>query len=1837
MANYTAGQASIDVLPSLKNFHKTLAAELKTINPDLGVQLVPNSAKFTAEVRRLTRNQKMQIQIEADKASLAKAEAAVKAAEARITDAKNASTDATAKQTIAEQKLEEVRSKNSAKASQISSAELKLSQSKRSVASASNDAKNAEEGLLAARQRLTSLQDDSDKRASSLGRLSSVLSGIVPGTNAVKTGLAGMASTAGKAVAGLAAIGPAASGILTIGRAAVSASQSLLLLPAALSVVGATIGTLLVGTLGVGDAFKQMDTAQAGAIKSASGLASAQQALGRAQVDATRSAEQAEISAARSVRSAEEALTQTKRSLADAQEAVNSAVRDATEQYQQLAFQARGAVLDERQAVLDLADAQTALDNARAAGISGKDLEAIVIAYQRQVLALDEAKDKNADLAKEQEKANAVGVQGSDQVVAAKRTEVDALDAVTKSQRDLNETQRDAAQSIADQQLQSSRAIADALQSVTDAQTGASGSVDKYKEALNKLSPNAKSFVETIKGLKGEFDGLKNSVQDKLFDGFDQDAKELAKTYFPLLKTGLGGIATELNGVGKSFVDAFKDKENIKSVSTVLDDTGGIVKNLGAAAKPLTSIFLDFASVGTGVLKDLTGNVGNLAQGWADWVRKAKDSGQLKAMITQGIDDVKSLGKAIFNFGSAAVTSLKLVAKGFGGLSEDSGSAAGNIESISEKILTFVQDGKQKFIEFGQTSRDAFTFLVGALKGAHDVLSVVYDVVKGLVGLFGGSLGTVGAFAGALFAINKITFGAVGKAFSVLGDGIANVFTKTVPKVDGFKSSLLKVGLAGGALLAVVGTMNALASPVVTGNVDKLTQSLSDFSDSGKIAGEASKVLGQNLGDFKDALEIATSRGLHGAIEGTTDFIGNLIGVDSRLDDANGRLKTLDDSLSQMAQKSPDQAQRLFGQLTTEAGLTEEQINALKEHLPEFSDAMDKAGTATDNTTTALKKQRDFIIGQASAAIRYQQSMSRVLEAQQALTEATAKYKQGSKEANDAQLSLSSAMLDSIDAAGNLSAAQTQGQDAATISAGATDAYNKQLAILAIQTGTDLPPAIKGMVDGLSNADLAAQGVTRSTDATKGSIDQLPGSTELKFPTDAPAAKADVDRLFDSVHNLVGEYGKWAQTYLDIIDLNKKLPAPAAGAPPIPLRNATGGFISGPGTGTSDSIPSMLSNGEFVVNAASTSKWLPLLQAMNSNRFAAGGLAGTSSFSSVPASGTASTDGLVALEATAATATDAIVELAKQISDTLNPVFDELQKKYEFVVLSMLKDTGTLTDAETQLGLDFQNIWQAIATSVNDSYNQQNVIFSNLANGLGGIRTALSYTADWAVTQWARMQEAAAVPVRWVLTNPMNAGIIAAWNQLNTDFSLGQAVAPIPIGFATGGFVSGPGTGTSDSIPARLSNGEFVIPADVTKRTKPFLEALRKGQPEALQAAGYAEGGLVADTGSQLDSKIFAAQQFAKAQDGKPYIWGGVGPLGYDCSGYMSAITNVLRGESNPYRRLGVAAGEPWAGFVPGLSSAFALGNSSVHTAGTLGGVNVESTGTHVRFGGDAHGADASQFSGHSSLPFVGGQFVPGGGPGLDPGALMASAFASSKEMIGQIGSMFPGNKTGVAAGGMASKAIEALTGYGTNKLSALTTASGGVAGSPEVIAAVRAVAQAFGWGDGPQWAALQSLIQGESGFNPNAANPTSSARGLFQKMTSVNGPIEPDIAGQTNWGLNYIKGRYGSPLAAYTTWLSRSPHWYSKGGVVPGTGSEDTSPAFLTPGERVLPVSVTRTFDRFVANIATAERLSANAISTERKGDVNLYQTVNPAPGMDERVLAADSSRRIAFGLRNQ
>ncbi len=102
----------------------------------------------------------------------------------------------------------------------------------------------------------------------------------------------------------------------------------------------------------------------------------------------------------------------------------------------------------------------------------------------------------------------------------------------------------------------------------------------------------------------------------------------------------------------------------------------------------------------------------------------------------------------------------------------------------------------------------------------------------------------------------------------------------------------------------------------------------------------------------------------------------------------------------------------------------------------------------------------------------------------------------------------------------------------------------------------------------------------------------------------------------------------------------------------------------------------------------------------------------------------------------------------------------------------------------------------------------------------------------------------------------LGANSVPAAAALTSTTALASSLAVIP-GFATGGYVSGAGTGTSDSIMARLSDGEFVVNAAATKRNRALLEAINSN--ERVSVAGG--GSSVVSTQSSGSAQAPAAAQ----------------------------------------------------------------------------------------------------------------------------------------------------------------------------------------------------------------------------------------------------------------------------------------------------------------------------------------------------------------------------------------
>jgi TP901 family phage tail tape measure protein len=237
----------------------------------------------------------------------------------------------------------------------------------------------------------------------------------------------------------------------------------------------------------------------------------------------------------------------------------------------------------------------------------------------------------------------------------------------------------------------------------------------------------------------------------------------------------------------------------------------------------------------------------------------------------------------------------------------------------------------------------------------------------------------------------------------------------------------------------------------------------------------------------------------------------------------------------------------------------------------------------------------------------------------------------------------------------------------------------------------------------------------------------------------------------------------------------------------------------------------------------------------------------------------------------------------------------------------------------------------------------------------------------------------------------------------------GNTISRLGGGFATGGPVFGAGSTTSDSIPAMLSNGEHVWTAKEVEAAgghgavmamrsmalasgRQLTTAVQHGQVPReiltvfasgalgkmgdLPVSGLAQGGPVSwpfpvsaaktkvPTWDEVMAKMGgAAGPFLHAQDGKPYVWASAGPGGYDCSGIVSAVYNLLHGK-NPYSHTFSTSSLPGGYFPkPGIGGPltaawsnpgeYPASSSTGHMMGMAGGLTFESSGSRgVHLGG---------------------------------------------------------------------------------------------------------------------------------------------------------------------------------------------------------------------------------------------------------------------------------------------
>jgi phage-related protein len=527
---------------------------------------------------------------------------------------------------------------------------------------------------------------------------------------------------------------------------------------------------------------------------------------------------------ARSARS----ISNAKAKVQEAQENLNKAFEAGREEIQQLKFAAEGAVLSEKKAALELEKAREKLLRVQDVPPNSRIRKEAELAFAQADLNYRKAIDTNADMAKEQDRLNKEGVDGTDSVVSAKKNlssavqdqsdaEIDATNDIAEAKLNLARVERDAATAILRAQIDKQKAAKEgadaeiaALAKIDDARknlqevviarskaqydahlalaraledlekakkagnaSGAAGA-NAYANQLAKLSKEQRKFVRyMVDTFIPSIDTLRNAAAKKFFPKLIPALENLRTNLFPALKpllteTGsvLGTIAQQISGTLTS--PAF------------LAGLTAIWSNINSTILP------GLGNIGSNVILGVT-NVLKAAQPlttrFVTYLDKISESFS-KMFDTEG--ENKKLEIFFNKAGSIAAEIGGIIGDFFSGIGTIIGSQM-EPDSGGFVMLRFLRDGAAAFKDFTKSPegiKRIEDFFKNTANNAKPILGFIGDLVKEFLKL--GENPNIGKFFTTLKESDFV---------GTLGD-IANALADSGPAIAEFAASFAEFARA---------------------------------------------------------------------------------------------------------------------------------------------------------------------------------------------------------------------------------------------------------------------------------------------------------------------------------------------------------------------------------------------------------------------------------------------------------------------------------------------------------------------------------------------------------------------------------------------------------------------------------------------------------------------------------------------------------------------------------------------------------------------------------------------------------------------------------------------------------------------------------------------------------------------------------------------------------------------------------------------------------------------------------------------------------------------------------
>lgn len=589
-------------------------------------------------------------------------------------------------------------------------------------------------------------------------------------------------------------------------------------------------------------------------------------------------------------------------------------------------------------------------------------------------------------------------------------------------------------------------------------------------------------------------------------------------------------------------------------------------------------------------------------------------------------------------------------------------SRTGQGSAVGSNISKFMDYARAQGPAVGETLRNVATALTHLLLSASDVgvgmLDVVNTLAKIAAAVPSGTLTTLFQLAVALKAIRLAGTGMAAVTLALAGvrsqivlagaaaAGVPGRMAKVTAAI-GALSRGAKLAMAGtgiGLLILALGELSARGKQAPP-DVDKLTSSLARLGRDGTVSGEAAKAFGADLDGLHGKVRALTDPSTTDKIQQFVVSIGGLADWDSTpVEDAKANIDAIDKALAGMVSNGQaDLAAAAVKRLTAEYGKGGRDTQEFTRELGDYRDAIADAkfeqelaaesqglfGAQAQKTQAALAAQKTSADGLRQSIVALndvnRQGLSGMIGFEASIDAAAkaAKDNAGVLTMHGGKLDLAGEKSRAAATALNDLAAKT---DEATASARESGASWTTVNGIYSKGRAKLIEAAQAM--GLTKAEARslANQILKTPDKTaklkgdledleaklksaRGKLAKVPDSRRAKLLADISDLQTKVNRAKAALDNVDG---RTATTYVvtRFSTVNATSKVPIARNPNLasggPIGFPGGGPIKGPGTGTSDSIPINASNGEYMINAKSTAKYRPLVEAINDDRLGSG-------------------------------------------------------------------------------------------------------------------------------------------------------------------------------------------------------------------------------------------------------------------------------------------------------------------------------------------------------------------------------------------------------------------------------------------------------------------------------------------------------------------------------------------------------------------------------------------------------------------------------------------------------